>query len=274
MILLLRPFPSIDRADDRAKGIVAVTAPDQVGLSGPCDEPLNYRRSLANPDKDRTRGGTQMNQADRLILAAFAATIAIGGYALAHDITTEWGTVKPPPVPQLKPVTVDPKTTALLVLDMMKGNCGVRPRCTASVPSVKKLVEEARAHNMMIAFNLTGQSKPEDMIDAGVMPRASEYLIKNGRGADKFIDSDLAQTLKGKGIKTVIVTGTSAQGAVSGTSNGAAQRGFEVVVPVDGMSSEDPFNELYAAWHLYKGGPAALVDHVTLSRSDLIKYGS
>ena len=60
----------------------------------------------------------------------------------------------------------------------------------------------------------------------------------------------------------------------SGTSNGAAQRGFEVVVPVDGMSSEEAFNELYAAWHLYKGGPAALVDHVTLSRSDLIKFGS
>jgi nicotinamidase-related amidase len=252
----------------------AEPAPDQVGLSAKRDEPLNYRGLLANPDEDRTRGGTQMNQAGKLILAAFAAAVATCGGASANDITTEWATVKPPPAPQLKPVTVDPKTTALLVLDMMKGNCGVRPRCAASVPSVKKLIEEARAHNMMLAFNLTGRSKPEDMIDAGVMPRAGEFLIKNGRGADKFIDSDLAQTLKGKGIKTVIVTGTSAQGAVSGTSNGAAQRGFEVVVPVDGMSSEDPFNELYAAWHLYKGGPAALVNHVTLSRSDLIKYGS
>ena len=47
----------------------------------------------------------------------------------ANDVTTEWTTVKPPPVPELKPIRVDPKTTALLVLDLMKTNCGVRPRC-------------------------------------------------------------------------------------------------------------------------------------------------
>jgi len=45
------------------------------------------------------------------------------------DIIAEWASVKPPAAPELKPVTVDPKTTALLVLDFMKGNCGARPRC-------------------------------------------------------------------------------------------------------------------------------------------------
>ena len=191
----------------------------------------------------------------------------------ANDIVTDWASVKMPPVPQLKPVTVDPKT-ALLVLDMMKGNCGVRPRCSATVPNIKKLIDAARAHGMMIAYNLTGaNSTAADMADPSLAPRPGEFMIKNGRGGDKFIDSDLNQGLKDKGIKTVIVTGTSAQGAVSTSSNGAAQRGYKVVVPVDGMSSEDAFNELYAAWHLYKGGPAALVDNVTVTRSDLIKYG-
>jgi hypothetical protein len=46
------------------------------------------------------------------------------------------------------------------------------------------------------------------------------------------------------------------------------------VVPVDGMSAEDPFNEQYAAWHLYKGGPVNLTENVTLTRSDLIKFGN
>jgi hypothetical protein len=64
------------------------------------------------------------------IAAAIAIPLAIP--ALANDITTEWANVKPPPAPELKPVTVDPKTTALLVLDFMKGNCGARPRCIAS----------------------------------------------------------------------------------------------------------------------------------------------
>jgi nicotinamidase-related amidase len=206
--------------------------------------------------------------------ALLAATFAVLP-AWAADITTEWASVKPPPVPELKSVTVDPKTTALLVLDLMKGNCGVRPRCVATVPTIRKLLETARANNMMVVYNLTGSNpKFEDMVDPGLVPRAGEFLVKEGRGADKYIGSNLDQGLKDKGIKTVIVTGTSAQGAVSGTSNGSAQRGYKVVVPVDGMSAEDPFNELYAAWHLYKGGPAALTDHVTLTRSDLIKFAN
>ena len=98
------------------------------------------------------------------------------------------------------------------------------------------------------------------MVDPSLAPRAGEHLIKNGRGANKFYNSSLEQALKDKGIKTVIVTGTSAQGAVAGTSQGATERGFKAIVPVDGMSSEDAFNEHYAAWHLAKGGPVALVE--------------
>jgi hypothetical protein len=70
------------------------------------------------------------------------------------------------------------------------------------------------------------------------------------------------------------VTGTSAQGAVVGTSNGSVQRGFSAVVPVDGMSAEEPYNEQYAAWHLTGGGPAVLTKSVTLTRSDMIKFGN
>jgi nicotinamidase-related amidase len=206
--------------------------------------------------------------------ALLAAALFAALPARAGDIVSDWASVKVPPAPQLKPVTVDPKTTALLVLDMMKANCGVRPRCPPTVPNIKKLIDEARAHGMVIAYNLTGQAKVEDMADPSLAPRPGEFMIKNGRGGDKFIDSDLDPGLKAKGIKTVIVTGTSAQGAVSTSSNGATQRGYKVIVPVDGMSSEDAFNELYAAWHLAKGGPAALVDNVTVTRSDMIKFGN
>jgi hypothetical protein len=33
-------------------------------------------------------------------------------------------------------------------------------------------------------------------------------------------------------------------------------------------------NEQYAAWHIYKGGPQVLRQNATLTRSDLIKFGS
>jgi len=205
------------------------------------------------------------------LAAVIAALAAVP--ALANDITTEWAGVKPPPVPELKPATIEPKTTALLILDLMKTNCSVRPRCATTVPNVKKLLEQARAHDMMVFYTLVGATPtPESMIDPGLAPRPGEWVVRGG--ADKFIGSDLEQRLKDKGIKTVIVTGTSAQGAVVGTSNGSVQRGFKAVVPVDGMSAEDAYNEQYAAWHLYKGGPVVLTENVTLTRSDLIKFGN
>ncbi|HEY6257544.1 MAG TPA: cysteine hydrolase, partial [Xanthobacteraceae bacterium] len=120
-----------------------------------------------------------------------AATLSAARLAGAGDITTEWDSVKLPPKPELKSVTVDPKTTALLVLDLMKNNCGVRPRCVPIVPVVKKLIDDARGHNMMIVYNLTGASKPEDMVDTSVMPKPGDFMVKNGRGGDKFIDSNL-----------------------------------------------------------------------------------
>jgi nicotinamidase-related amidase len=190
-----------------------------------------------------------------------------------QGIIGEWANVKLPPVPELKPVTVDPKTTALLVLDLMKGNCGARPRCLATLPNVKKLLDAARTNNMMVVYNLTGAGQIEDMVDPSLAPRAGKFMVKGSGGADKFVNSNLDAGLKDKGIKTVIVTGTSAQGAVGGTTNGAAQRGYKAIVPVDGMSAENAFNELYAIWHIYKGGPANLTSNATVTRSDLITFG-
>ena len=214
-----------------------------------------------------------MNATASKICVALIAATALAGPARAGDIITDWDSVKLPPKPELKAVTVDPKTTALLVLDLMKNNCGARPRCAPIVPTVKKLIDTARARNMMIVYNLTGASKPEDMVDASVMPKAGDFMIKNGRGGDKFIDSNLDAGLKEKGIKTVIITGTSAQGAVATTGNGATGRGYKVVVPVDGTASEDAFREAYGIYHLAAGGPAALTQNVTVTRSDLIKFG-
>src|SRR5262245_12747192 len=186
--------------------------------------------------RERTMTGQaiQLTSATALAVAAALATLPVE----AADITTEWTSIKAPAAPQLKAVTVDPRTTALLVLDLMKNNCGARPRCVATVPAVKKLIDAARANNMMIAYNLTGQNpKVEDMVDPSLAPRADEHLIKNGRGANKWYNSDLEAALKAKGIRTVIITGTSAQGAVAGSTQGATERGYKVVVPVDGMSA-------------------------------------
>ena len=208
-----------------------------------------------------------------LLALAVAAPLA-GTPARGADILREWGSVKIPPPPEPQKVTIDPKTTALLIFDLMKSNCGVRPRCPPIVPNVKRLLDQARAHNMLVAYTLVGDDRtPNGMIDASLRPREGDVIIENARGGDKFAESTLNPVLQARGIKTVIITGTSFQGAVATSANGATELGYHAVVPVDGTASEDAFNELYAAYHVAKGGPAAFTKNATLTRSDLIDFG-
>ena len=201
-----------------------------------------------------------------------AAVIATAPCAHAGDIVEDWAKAKAPPPPELKPVTVDPKTTALLILDMVAVNCNARPRCVASVAPLRKLHDTARAAGAMVFYTIVGPGNPTAaaIVDKAMMPRDDEWIVQ--RGPDKFLGSNLEARLKQRGIKTVIVTGTSAQGAVVGTGSGSAQRGYQVIIPVDTMSAEEEYNEQYAAYHLYKGGPTIVTERVTLTRSGMIKF--
>ena len=189
--------------------------------------------------------------------------------AHATDVIAEWSTIQMPPAPTLKAVTVDPKSTALLLLDFMTENCGQRPRCVAAVPTVKALHDRARAANMLVEYTLPGDGK---IIDEGIAPREGEVVDQRPGGPDKFLGDDLDQRLKAHGIKTVIVCGTSAQGVGLGTGTAAAQRGYYVIYPVDCLLSESAFREAYAAWHMAGGGPPVTTKWVTETRSDMITF--
>jgi nicotinamidase-related amidase len=175
--------------------------------------------------------------------------------------------VKQPAPPPLKPVTVEAGTTALLMLDFMNQNCGKRPRCVASIPAVKKLLGEARAHKVFVAYSIIANSTPADVIK-DVAPLASEPHVLSG--PDKFLHTDLEKILKDKGIKTVIAVGTSSNGAVLFTAAGAALRGMNVIVPVDGMSSVEAIAE-YATVLDFQTAPL-VSNKTTLTKIDLIKF--
>lgn len=203
---------------------------------------------------------------------ARSATSLVLGLALAaslagaQTIVDEWSSVKAPPAPELKPVTVDPKTTALLLLDFVAPNCTQRPRCMASLPAVKKLLGEARARGMLVVFATGPTGKRADTVPE-VAPQDSEAVVSTG--VDKFAHTDLEKILKERGTQTVITIGTAAQGAVLYTASAASLRGLKVIVPVDGMS-DTPYSEQYTAWHLAN---APLVSrNVTLSKFDLLRF--
>jgi len=201
--------------------------------------------------------------------AGFAAALACGP-AVAGTIVDEWAGVKAPPAPEVKPVTLDPKTTAFLALDFINQVCNAerRPRCIASLPKVKAAMEAARAKGVFIVHSRVRNSKPEDVKD-GFAPHAGEPTVI--APSDKFLGTDLEKILKDKGIQTVIVTGTTAQGAVLYTASEAVFRGFKIVVPVDGMSAEGLYFEQYVAYQLVNL-PGGRPGTMTLTRLDMIHY--
>jgi nicotinamidase-related amidase len=187
----------------------------------------------------------------------------------AQSIVDEWNSVKVPPVPELKPVTLDPGTTALLLLDFNKQVCNAerRPRCIASIPVVGKLLKEARSKGVKVIYSLSAGASVAD-IAKELAPVAGEPAVTSG--PDKFLGTDLEKILKEKGVKTVIVAGTAAHGAVLYTASGAALRGIKVIVPVDGMSAENTYAEQYVAWHLLNA--PRISNQATLTRIELIKF--
>jgi nicotinamidase-related amidase len=204
----------------------------------------------------------------RNLIAIAAIVAALTMPTHAANIVDEWASVKAPPAPELKPVTADPKSTALLLLDFINPNCTGRPRCMASIPAMKKLLTEARAKNMMVVYSVAGAATP-DKILADIAPVTGEPVVRSS--VDKFAGTDLEKILKDKGIQTVIVTGTGAHGAVLYTASAAAIKKFKVIVPVDGMSSEDLYFEQVSAWLLAKG-TGGIGPQVTLTKTDMIKF--
>jgi nicotinamidase-related amidase len=206
-------------------------------------------------------------------LSLFAACITVLVSSVpssAQTIINEWSSVKPPAAPELKGVTIDPKTTALLMLDIVKQNCGekVRPRCLGTLPAAKQLLTEARANNVLVIYGLVAGSVIGDTL-ADVAPNGKEPVVQGG--PDKFLNTDLEKILKDHGVKTVIVAGTAANGAVLHTASEAVLRGFKAVVPVDTMSADNAYIEQYVAYHFIsaRGGIAA---GSTLTSVGMVKY--
>jgi nicotinamidase-related amidase len=163
-----------------------------------------------------------------------------------RTIIDEWNSVSIPPAPELKPVTVDPKTAALLVLDMETTICK-SPRCIASIFKINELLSKAREMGMLVVYSLTPMGSPSDIVGQ-ISPSNGDPIVKSD--VDKFYKTNLELILQNHGIKTVLITGFAANGAVLHTATSSAFRGYNVIVPVDGMSANNTYAEQYTAWHM------------------------
>jgi len=167
----------------------------------------------------------------------------------SNTVIDMWKEVKAPEPVEVTAEKLDPATTAFLILDIEKLTCDEerRPRCVAEVPAIGAFLERARSHGVFVVYSLTPKGTVESILP-GVQPVGGEPIVKSS--VDKFFGTDLESILHQHKIETVIIAGTTAEGAVLHTATSAAVRGFKVVVPVDGLSAATLYAEQYTAWHL------------------------
>lgn len=213
-----------------------------------------------------------------MITATVASTATVPSITAPTPAVTATRTVSVtlPTIPPPLAVQVDPKTTALLVLDVTNVICSPRPSCVATVPADAALLKKARDAGALVVYSDTSATST---ILPDVAPGPNDARV-TGR-ADKFFGTSLDDTLKGKGIKTVVIVGYVANGAVLYTTFGANVRGYTAVVAMDGTGAEDPFAALLTYYQLLNepglANPAnqALIEsRVALSRSDLITFAA
>ncbi|MGA1790580.1 MAG: cysteine hydrolase family protein [bacterium] len=180
-----------------------------------------------------------------------------------------WENIKAPAPVELKAVKIDPKETAFLILDIEELTCNSerRPRCVASVSDIRGFLEKARGKGMAVVYSLTNKGTRETILPE-VMPLGDEPIVKSS--VDKFFNTELEKILREKGINTVIISGTTAEGAVLHTATGAAMRGFRVIVPIEGMSAGTLYAEQYTAWHLLNAPGTRR--STTLSSFEMIEF--
>jgi nicotinamidase-related amidase len=214
-----------------------------------------------------------------LPLAALAAALSYAEPSSAETIIDEWAKVTVPSPPELKSVTLDPKTTAILVIDIIKQTCNEqrRPRCVAAVPKIEKLLAAARASGVTVIYTLFPSPSPatfpspviSDYVPA-LAPKGNEPVVT--AFVDKFMlgdkDTGLQKILTDKGITTLVPVGVASHNGVLFTSVLAALRGFNVVVPVDGMAGNNAYEDQATAYIL----TSSIVYKVALTSIDLIKF--
>ena len=131
-----------------------------------------------------------------LLMLALLATIAgMVGFTpsrvLANDVIDTWANVQVPPPPDLKNVTVDPKTTVLLIMGFVRDSCNAqrRPRCAATIPAVGRLLAGARAKGVFVMHSVPSTNPTGDYIVKELAPLPGEGIIPPN-GPNKFLPVD------------------------------------------------------------------------------------
>jgi nicotinamidase-related amidase len=98
------------------------------------------------------------------------------------------------------------------------------------------------AGNLMVNRSITGARElpGHGPIVAELTPCPQDISIEREHGMTGFYTTPLDAYLRNLGVRTVVVTGVSANIAVNGTAIEAMNRGYQVIVPSDAIAGDPP----------------------------------
>lgn len=170
------------------------------------------------------------------------------------------------PVPE--PLALDPATTALLVLDLGARCDDIAQPCNRLVPVINEFLPRVRESHVLTIYNV-GQ---DGSVWSGFEPLGPAEIVTQNAGPDKFFGGELDSLLRAAGIKTLVITGASANGAVLYTATSAVRNyGYDIVIPLDGTVAAGDYEYEYSM-HQYFVVPG-MRDQTRFSTLDLIGFG-
>src|SRR5215475_6345873 len=210
------------------------------------------------------------------VLFASGLVLAFCGGVVQAQPNKPMLTLQMPALPEPVRVTLNPATTALLVLDYVEEICHTQPKCKSQMlPAMTPFMERVRKTGMTVAYGTREQNMSKWLPE--VAPVAGDIKIVN-TAQDRFYNTDLDKALKARGIATIIMVGWKVSGSVTYTSVGATVRGYTVVIPVDTTAAATDYETTIGFYQILNQGNSNLANEPlkpnspTLSRTDLITF--
>src|SRR6266550_4609824 len=167
-------------------------------------------------------------------------------------------TLQMPTLPDPVGVTLNPATTALLVLDYVEDICNSQPKCKSQMlPAMTPFMARVRKAGMTVAYGTREQNMSKWLPE--VAPAPGDIKIVN-TAQDRFYNTDLDKALRAKGITTIIMVGWKVSGSVTYTSVGAMVHDYTVVIPVDTTSAGSDYETTIGFYNVLNSGNANLAN--------------
>jgi nicotinamidase-related amidase len=155
-----------------------------------------------------------------------------------------------PGIPPPAQVTLDPSTTAVLVLDLSTRCNDPQQVCREIVSAVRRVLDGARARGVLVAYTVSAAARGTALGDVweGFDRRPDEPVLYPD-AFDKFAGGELQGVLAPRGITTLVLAGSSTNVSVLYTGTTAArQYGYDVVIPIDGVNTDTPYQQEYSLY--------------------------